>query len=383
MTSPIIQRPAGISRTIFIISLVVVGAVTGSVGYYAGGGFRPGPTVTTINGAGATFPYPLLSAMGVNYSRTHLTVAINYNSQGSSFGRTNFIAKTIDFGASDAPLSDSERGQAPGSLHIPETIGSVVLAYNLKEVPNSGLQLDGATIAMIYSKNMTWNDPAIQNLNPNLASILPARPIRPVHRSDGSGTTFIFTNWMAKSSGGIWSTSNTGSSVTWPNITTGLGGKGNEGVAGSVLGNPDTIGYVELNYAIVNKMKSSYFKNPAGTFVQPTQANSSVAVDSAIASQNLPTGDQSWTSVTLLNAPGANSYPIVGFSYLLVYKELNVVPGMDQTKAKALVDFLWWVVHDGQALSSALSYVRLPQSAVTIDENTIKSITFNGQILHT
>ncbi len=376
----VITRSGGISKTIFIVSLVVVASVSGLSGYFAAGFFKPSLSTTILNGAGATFPYPFLSAVSVNYSRSNPSVQVNYQSIGSGGGVKALIAKTVDFAASDAPLTDNQRTNATNSLHIPETIGSVVFAYNIPK-PTSGtlpkgLNLTGPIIAGIFLGSITnWSNMTIQNINPGFQ--LPNQLISVVHRSDGSGTTFVWTSYLSLVSP-VWSQNiGAGTAVAWP---VGLGSAGNEGVAGVIRGTSYYAGYVELAYALQNKMSYAFIQNPAGTYIEPSLASTQAALNT-IAS--LPAGDQSWKSVTLLNSSDPAAYPIASFTYLLVYKELNVVPSMTQTKAKALVDFLWFVVHNpgGQALGPALGYVPLPDSVTTIDETTIKSITFNGTTL--
>jgi phosphate transport system substrate-binding protein len=285
--------------------------------------------------------------------------------------------KTVDFGASDAPLSTTEMNNIPNSLHIPETIGAVTVAYNLPGI-TTGLHLTGQVIADIYQGTITmWNDPAIQNLNPTIT--LPAKTIVVVHRSDSSGTSFVFTGYLTASSS-AWSTAvGQGKAVAWP---TGLGASGNAGVAGTVEGTAYTIGYVELAYSIANTMKVAAVQNPTGNWIMPTLASTTAAAQ-AVASAGLPSGGASWTSVNILNAPASNAYPIVSFSYIIVYKELNVIPGITQSDATALVQFLWYIVHNGQNHAPALSYASLPSNVVQIDETTIQSITFNGQTLPT
>ena len=374
---------------IFIISLVVVAVISGVTGYFSYGYLHPGPPTVTLNGAGATFPYPFLSAVITNYSRIHPNVQINYSPVGSGAGKTNLKNKLVDFAASDAPLSVSETSALPAAaLTIPETIGAVVVAYNVLESDGTthlpiGLRLNSTVIAMIFLGSITnWNDPMIQNLNPSIASLLPNHAISVVHRADGSGTTFVFTGYLKSAPGNIW-TPGQATSVQWP---VGSGAYGNQAVAGYIIGTPYTIGYVELAYALTNPMQYSFVQSASDptSFVRPSLTNVTYAVTNATSAITLPQGNQSWASVNLLNANGANSYPIVSFTYLLVYRELSIVPGMTSDKAKALVDFLWFTVHtQGQAQGPPLAYVPLPNSVILIDEASIKSITFNGQTLPT
>jgi len=330
-----------------------------------------------LNGSGATFPYPLLDAMAKQYQKQKTNVQINYQAIGSGGGISALEGKTVDFAASDAPLGASDRALAPNTLHIPETIGAVTLAYNLPGI-QTGLHLTGNVLADIFAGNVTmWNDPEIQSLNSNMT--LPAKSILIVHRSDGSGTTFIFTGYLSASSATWKNAIGQGKSVAWP---VGIGANGNTGVASVVQGTQYTIGYVELAYALQNNMTVAAIQNPAGNWVLPSLASTQTATQSA-ASHGLQAGDADWSKVDILNAQDAQAYPIVSFTYLLVYKELNVIPGMTQAKATGLVQFLWWVIHDGQQNAPALAYAQLPTNVVQIDEAAIQSITFNGQHLST
>jgi phosphate transport system substrate-binding protein len=365
------------TKYLVVIAIVVIAIILGSVAAYVYLS-QPATTSITLQSAGATFPYPLLDSMIKNYSaNVKPNVQVNYQSIGSGGGISAMHDKTVDFGASDAPLTAADIVNVPNAVHIPETIGAVTVAYNLPGVP-SGLHLSGKVIADIYQGIITtWNDPAIQNLNQN--TTLPAQAINTVHRSDGSGTTFIFTSYLSVSSTSWNSSIGSGKSVSWP---AGSGSSGNTGVASTVNGIQYSIGYVELAYVLANAMTVAAVQNPAGNWVLPSLDSTTVAVQSG-ASSGLPAGDASWTSVSLLNAPDANAYPIVSFTYLLSYKELNVLSDMTQEKATALVQFLWYVVHDGQDLAPGLSYAKLPSNVVQIDETTIRSITFNGQYLPT
>jgi phosphate transport system substrate-binding protein len=343
-------------------------------------GPAPTPSPVSLTGAGASFPYPLINAMITKYSRDiKPNVQVNYQSIGSGGGISAMQQKTVDFAASDAPLSATEMANIPNALHIPETIGAVTVAYNIPSVP-TGLHLTGKIIADIYQGTITnWNDPAIQSLNANVT--LPSRAIITVHRSDGSGTTFIFTGYLAASSQ-TWNTSvGQGKTVAWPNAPGGvIGSNNNAGVASTVNGTQYSIGYVELAYAMQSGMCVAAVQNPSGNWILPTLASTTAAAQS-VASVGLPAGDASWTSVNVLNAPDSQAYPIVSFSYLLSYKELNVIPDMNQARATAIVQFLWYVVHSGQDLAPGLAYAQLPSNVVAIDEATIRSITFNGQTL--
>jgi phosphate ABC transporter phosphate-binding protein len=330
------------------------------------GWFSPGPTA--ILGAGATFPYPLIAKWASVYNST--TVRVNYQGIGSGGGIQQITAKTVDFAASDAPLKPSERAAAPGLLHIPETIGAVTAAYNVAEL-QTGLNLTGAVLADIFlGRITTWDHANISALNPTVS--LPSRAIHVVHRSDSSGTTFVWTSYLHLSSS-AWNSSLVGKSINWP---TGIAGKGNNIVAGIIQQTPDSIGYVELAYAVSNSMKVAKVRNPAGNFILPSLDSTAAAAASASA---FPTPDGDWGNVSILNAGGATSYPIASFTYLLIYKELNTIgPSMTQAKAKALVDFLWYCIHDGQSLAPSLQYPPLPAVVVTLDDGAMKSITYNG-----
>lgn len=332
---------------------------------------QPAPNVA-LSASGATFPAPLLNAMITSYHNQKNNIQITYDSTGSSSGIAALEAKTVDFACSDAPLSASDRTKAPNALHIPETIGAVTVAYNLEGV-SSGLHLTGSVLADIFAGKITkWNDAAIQNLN---SFTLPDHNITVVHRSDGSGTTFIFTSYLTKSSPAWASSVGSGKSVNWP---TGLGASGNSGVASVVQANTCTVGYVELAYALQNNMTVAAIQNPSGNWVTPSLSSIQVAAESA-ASSGLPEVNGDWSKVSLLDTKGSDAYPIVSLSYTLVYQELNEIPSMSIERAKALVDFLWWMVHDGQQLAPDLSYVQLPSNVVQADEAAIRSITYNGQ----
>src|SRR5256884_1235875 len=333
------RRSGGRSRILIVVAVSAVAVFLIAVGLLAVC-FSPQPT--TILGAGATFPCALI-AKGANVDNsTDANVRVNYQGIGSGGGITQITAKTVDFAASDAPLKASERAAAPGLLHVPETIGSVTAAYNVLDTNGqaipSGLNLTGAVLADIYlGKITTWNHANISALNPTVA--LPGRTIQVVHRSDSSGTTFVWTSYLHLSSS-AWNSNLVGKSINWP---VGLAGKGNTGVAGVVLQTPDSIGYVELAYTVQNSMKVAKIQNPAGKWILPTLASTAAAAASA---PTLPSPSGDWFNVTILNAAGDTSYPISTLTYLLVYKELNTVgTSMTQVKAKALVDFLWWCFH--------------------------------------
>ena len=353
-----------------MLSAAILPATITIKAYAQGGG------AITLNGAGATFPFPLIDTWRVEYQKVKPNVNINYQSIGSGGGVKQFTEKTVDFGASDAPLTKSEQEKAPGAVHIPETIGSVVVAYNLPtSVPNKGLKLTGPILSDIFlGKIKKWNDPQIQSINSGIS--LPSDDIVVVHRSDGSGTTFVWTSYLSKESPQWNQTVGAGKSVQWP---IGIGAPGNEGVANAIRGTANTIGYVELAYALTTKMPYAFLKNKEGNFIEPS-LDSTKATAAAIAGQSaLPAGDKSWESVSLIDSPGKDSYPIASFSYLLLYKELNTNPNINQEKAKALVDFISWAITDGQKFANPLQYVPLPDQVVKLDQDTLKSLTFKGQ----
>jgi phosphate transport system substrate-binding protein len=312
-----------------------------------------------INGAGATFPFPLYSKWFAEYNKLHPDLKFNYQSIGSGGGIKQITEKTVDFGASDAPMSDAELQKAPGVLHVPTVLGAVAVVYN--GLP-SGLKLTSEVLAEIYMGTITkWNDPKIAASNPGVA--LPDTAITVAHRSDGSGTTAVFTDYLAKVSP-QWKTAvGVGKSVKWP---VGLGGKGNEGVTGVVKTTPGAIGYVELAYAKQNKLAMAAIKNADGAFVLPSIETTSEAA----AGVEMPADFR----VSITNAKGKNAYPISSFTYLLVYKDQTDAP-----KGKAMVEFLWWASHDGQKLAGPLDYAPLPKAVVTKVEAEVKGITVQGK----
>jgi phosphate transport system substrate-binding protein len=306
-----------------------------------------------INGAGATFPYPIYSKWFDEYAKVDPSVRFNYQSIGSGGGQKQILAQTVDFGASDGPMSDDNLAKAPGKLlHIPTVAGADVVAYNLPG--NPALKLDGETIAGIFLGQIKkWNDPKITALNPGIT--LPDQEIVVVHRSDGSGTTYIWTDYLSKISP-EWKTKvGTNTSVNWP---TGIGGKGNEGVAGQIKQTPGAVGYVELIYAVQNKMPYADVKNAAGNFVKPSLES----VTAALATADIP--DDFRFSMT--NAPGQDAYPIAGATWLLVYEQQK-----DATKGKKLVEFLKWALTDGEKIANDLQYAPLPES---VQQRVLKRI---------
>jgi phosphate transport system substrate-binding protein len=346
-----------------------------------------GGQAITINGAGATFPFPLIDTWRVEYQSVNPSISINYQSIGSGGGVRQFTERTVDFGASDAPLTQEEmQALASTPVHIPETIGSVVAAYNLPGI-DKGLKLTGPVLADIFAGKITrWDDQRIRELNSGLS--LPSADIITVHRSDGSGTTFIWTSYLSQVSPEWNQTIGAGKSVQ---RTVGLGAQGNEGISNTILSTPNSIGYVELTYALTTDMDYASLMNREGNFVEPTISSTQAAAQAAIimnsastanstgtSAFSLPGGDQSWTHVSLLDALGADSYPIASFSYLLLYRELSInIDSME--KAQALAEFINWAITDGQQFASPLHYVSLPESVVQHNQQTLRSLTFNGQ----
>lgn len=311
-----------------------------------------------INGAGATFPYPLYSKWFDEYAKIDPSVRFNYQSIGSGGGQKQILAETVDFGASDGPMSDENLAKAPAKLlHIPTVAGAVVVTYNLRGAPI--LKLDGPTIAEIYQGKITsWNDPRIAALNPGLN--LPSTDVVVVHRSEGSGTTFIFTDYLSTVSKDWESHVGRHASVKWP---TGLGSKGSEGVAGQIKQLPGTIGYVELAYARQNKLPEAQIKNSAGSFITPSLES----ITEALATAKVPDDFR----FSMVNPPGEKAYPISGATWLLVYEEQK-----DPTKGKKLVEFLDWALTKGEAMASALDYAPLPSDLQTKVLARVKTIKY-------
>jgi phosphate transport system substrate-binding protein len=311
-----------------------------------------------INGAGATFPYPIYSKWFDEYAKVDPSVRFNYQSIGSGGGQKQITARTVDFGASDGPMSDENLAKAPGKiLHIPTVAGADVITYNLPGNPK--LKLNSDAIVNLFLGNITkWNDPKIAALNPDVT--LPDLPVVVVHRSDGSGTTFIFTDYLSRISP-VWEdTVGKGTSVKWP---VGLGGKGNEGVAGQVKQLSGAVGYVELIYAKQNQMPYADVKNAAGNFITP----SIDSVIAALATAKIPDDFR----FSMVNAPGDKAYPIAGTTWLLVYEQQK-----DAFKGKKLVEFLKWALTKGEGMASSLDYASLPESVQQRVLERIKTIKY-------
>jgi len=312
----------------------------------------------TLNGAGATFPNPIYTKWFSEYNKLHPDVQINYQSIGSGGGIRQVLAQTVDFGASDGPMSDEQLGQAKVKiLHIPTVLGAVVPAYNVPGITGE-VKFTPDVLANIFLGKITnWNDPAIAKANAGVS--FPNQPIIVIHRSDGSGTTYIFTDYLSKVSKEWESVVGKGTSVKWP---IGLGGKGNEGVAGQVRQLQGSIGYIELIYAVQNNISYGSVKNAAGAFVKATLDG---VTEAAASVKSMPADFR----VSITNAPGKTAYPISSFTWLLI-----PVQAKNQTNGKILADFLNWMVNDGQKMVAALSYAPLPDSVAEKVKATIKQV---------
>jgi phosphate transport system substrate-binding protein len=317
-------------------------------------------TQTLINGAGSTFDYPAFTKWFEAYGKDHSDVRFNYGSIGSGGGQKQLLNQTVDFGASDAPMKDEDMATAPGKiLHFPVVAGGVAVMYNLPGNPK--LKLDGDTLANIYLGNITkWNDPKIAALNPGVG--LPDLAVVPVHRTEGSGTTFIFTDYLT-SVNPAWSNSvGKSTSVKWP-ASVGLGAKGSEGVAGQVKQISGAIGYGELAYADQSKIPYADMENSSGKFISPAPDS----VSAALATANIPDDFR----FSMVNPPGADAYPIAGASWVLVYQQQK-----NPDIGKKLVEFLKWAVTDGQKLSPALDYAPLPENVQQRELKLIDTIKY-------
>ena len=311
-----------------------------------------------INGAGATFPYPIYSKWFNEYAKVDPSVRFNYQSIGSGGGQKQILEQTVDFGASDGPMSDQNLAKAKGKiLHIPTVAGADVLTFNLPGV--SHLKIDGATIADIFLGRITkWNDRRIAEHNPGVK--LPNTDIIVVHRSDGSGTTYIWVDYLSSVSKDWETKVGRGTSVKWP---TGLGGKGNEGVAGQIKQLPGAVGYVELAYAKQNKLPYASVKNAAGNYVEATIES----ITEALATANIPDDFR----FSMVNPPGEKAYPISGATWLLVYEQQR-----DAAKGKKLVEFLNWAATKGESMASSLDYAPLPENVQQRILERIKTIKY-------
>ncbi len=328
-------------------AVIVTGAGCGKSGTSQGpGASATGGRNLTLTGAGSTFVYPILSKWFQEYGRSHREVVFNYQAVGSGAGIAQYTAGTVDFAATDVPLSDAELSQLPRPSHLmPIIVGAEAMVYNIPGV-QTGLKLSGDVIADIYLGKITkWNDPRITAQNPGIS--LPPLDIVPVHRADGSGTTYIFTTYLSAVSP-EWKTKvGADKSVNWPR---GLGGNQNAGVAGNVQHNRGAIGYVELAYAVQNHLTSALVKNASGEYVSPSTASTTAAAEAGLAVVKAN------PRAPIVNATGAQVYPIAGFSYLVIPKALP-----DGAKWKALSDFVAWALGPGQQMATELQYAPLPK----------------------
>jgi phosphate transport system substrate-binding protein len=316
-----------------------------------------------INGAGATFPVPIYTKWFQFYSQSVDTnVRFNYQPIGSGAGIQQIINQTVDFGGSDAPMTDEQLSQAPAEiLHIPTVAGAVVAIYNVPGTAK-GLKLSGEALADIFlGKVATWDDPAIKDQNAEMASSLTG-DIAVIHRSDGSGTTNIFTDYLSAVSSEWKSSVGKGTSVKWP---AGLGARGNAGVAGLVQQTPGSIGYVELAYALQNNLPYAFIKNPSGEFIEPTLDSTRLAAEGTEMPEDL--------RVSIVNSKQTGSYPIAGFTCIMVYKAQK-----NADKGAALARFLWWATHDGEAMAKDLTYASLSDKIVPLVEAKIKALDCGG-----
>ena len=317
-----------------------------------------------LTGAGATFPYPLYSKMFSEYDKA-CRVRVNYQSIGSGGGIRQLQEKTVDFGASDGIMDEKQKSEAKGPvLHIPTVAGAEAIVYNIPGIQRAQLKLTPELLADIYLKKINnWNDSRLKAANPNVK--LPDLAIAVVHRSDGSGTTFIFTNYLSKVSPEWKDKVGFATSVNWPGD---VGGKGNEGVANSVKQIPGAIGYVELAYAKQNNMAWAELRNKAGKYLEPSLDGAALAADQP----NLPDNME----VMITDSSNPNAYPIVGFTWLLVYENQT-----DEAKADAVANLAWWMIHDGQKLASPLEYAPLKGAAIKKAEALVKKIKVNNRIV--
>jgi phosphate transport system substrate-binding protein len=318
----------------------------------------------TLLGAGSTFVYPLFSKLFDAY-KTETGVSVNYQSIGSGGGILQLTNKTIDFGDSDAPLNDDQaKKMGADVLHIPMCAGAVVISYNLPAL-KSPLKLSPDVLANIFLGKITkWNDPAIAKVNPGVN--LPTTSIFIAHRADGSGTTNIFTTYLSKVSADWAKSPGKGSAINWP---AGLGGKGNEGVAGLIKQTPGAVGYIELAYAMQNKMPFADIQNKSGAFITPTVASTSAAGNIDIPADS---------KVSLSNTDAKDGYPISGFTWALIYKEQKY-NNRSMDRAQKVVKLLWWNTHEGQKYCADLFYAKLSPAAVTVAEKILKSATYDGK----
>jgi phosphate transport system substrate-binding protein len=354
------MKTVSIRRACVVAAAVLLGACGGgnTQPVAANNSTNASPTLQ-INGAGATFPNPIYSKWFSEYHKLHPNIPINYQSIGSGGGIQQITNQTVFFGATDGPMTDDQLKAAPGTiLHFPTVLGAVVPVYNIPGVTED-LKFTGPVIADIYlGKIKKWNDPAIAKLNPGVK--LPATDITVVHRSDGSGTTYIFVDYLSKVSTDFKTQVGVNTSVKWP---AGVGGKGNEGVSGLVTQTPGSIGYVELIYALQNKITFGSVQNSAGEFVKGSV--DAVTKAAAAAAATMPADFR----VSITNAQGAGAYPISSFTWILMYQDPK-----DKAAARAMVDFMRWALIDGQKYCADLGYAPLPSNVVMLEQAALDKI---------
>ncbi len=355
-------RRKSLAAAVAALALAATLAVTSCGG---GGSTTTGAPQVPLNGAGATLPQPLYTTWFSKYHEI-TGIEINYQGVGSGGGIQQITAGIVDFGASDGIMTAEQQAAAEAAhgpiLHMPMTMGAVAIIYNVPGV--SGLKLTPDVLADIYLGKITrWNDPRISAINTGVN--FPAADIATVHRSDGSGTTYIFTNYLSKVSAAWASGPGNATSVDWP---TGIGGKGSAGVAGQVQQLPNSIGYVELVYAIQNKLPAATVQNNSGNYIEPNLAATTAAAEGVALPDDM--------KVMLTDSSNPQAYPIVGFTWILAY-----VNQTDQTKGSELAQMLWWAIHDGQQYATPLDYAPLSAAAVAKAENEVRSMKYNGQPL--
>lgn len=347
---------------VILLGLVLLLAACGGSGGSASGSGPTCPSTKALTGAGSTFDYPLFSKLFSVYPGAKCGANVNYQSIGSGAGINDLLTNIVNFGATDSPMTDALLARSTNGpiIHIPVTLGAEAISYNLSSIPSTThLKFTGTVIANIYlGKITTWNDPAIAALNPGVS--LPHQAITVVHRSDGSGTTSIFTHYLSAVNPDWQSKVGAGTTVNWP---VGVGGKGNAGVAAAVKSTTGSIGYLELAYVVANNITYGVVQNAAGNYVAPS-------LDGAKADAANVTTIPADLRFFIVNAAGAGSYPISGFSWVIVYQHQS-----NADRGEAIANMLWWMTHDGQQYSTALTYVPLPSAIVTKDEAQIKSMT--------
>jgi len=377
----------GLYAVIAVVVVVIIVIVAGyGLGWFkgsssstAGGCISPSalPTPTTLNGAGSSLVAPLMIAWSLAYTAS----TVNYASVGSSAGIADITAKDVDFGASDAPLNPTQTADvpSPGVVTIPESAGAAVPIYNLPSVSVT-LKFTGQILAAMYLGDITnWNNSALQAVNPGV--VLPNANIVIVHRSDGSGTTFVWSSFLSAANATWKNTLGHSTTINWP---VGIGSKGNSGVTTTVKSTVDAIGYVDINYALTNSVAYGAVQNPDGNFIVANVTNIGSAITDSLTTESLPSATGSWYNFSVLNAPGAKDYPIATFTYIFVYTDLGLAysSAYGTDRAQNLVDFLAWIVStNGQSYAAPLYYVPLPASVAASDLTTINSIMYNGATL--